>query len=203
MERAVTPEGSSYPDASFVSLADAEDAVRVLLRFVGDDPTRPGLVDTPGRVARSLREMTSGCNTDAADVLQRIFPVHHDEIIALSGIRFTSLCEHHLLPFSGTATVAYIPGSIGVVGISKLARLVDLYARRLQVQERLTEQIATAIEVHLAAQGVGVVLKAHHSCMGCRGARQPDAQMVTSVMLGIMRDVPQARTELLSLMGTT
>jgi GTP cyclohydrolase I len=176
------------------------DAVRRLLQHLGEDPTREGLVDTPARVVRALTEMTSGYQLDPAEVLERQFPDDYDEMVIVRGIDFHSLCEHHMLGFTGTATVAYVPApGRGVVGLSKLARLVDLYARRLQVQERLTMQIADALEAHLQPLGVGVVVAARHSCMGCRGVRKPRAEMVTSAIRGVLRDKPEARAEFLSL----
>lgn len=188
--------GSSY-DAVHWS---AVEAVRVLLAHVGEDVERAGLLDTPDRVARALREMTSGYRDDPAAILARTFDDRCDEMVVVSGVDFTSLCEHHLLPFVGVAHVAYLPGE-RVVGLSKLARLVDCYARRLQVQERMTVQIAEAIAEHLSPRGVGVVVEAHHSCMGCRGVRKPNARMVTSAMHGVFRDEPEARAEFLALIG--
>jgi len=176
------------------------DAVRRLLQFVGEDPMRPGLLDTPDRVVRALAEMTSGYQLDPAEVLARQFPDDYDEMVVVRGVSFHSMCEHHMLGFSGTATVGYLPApGRGVVGLSKLARLVDLYARRLQVQERLTTQIADAIEEHLEPLGVGVLIAAHHSCMGCRGVRKPEAEMVTSALRGALREKPEARAEFLAL----
>ena len=182
-----------------ISVVDAEaaDAVSTLLRFIGEDPSRDGLVDTPERVVRAWREMTSGYGEDPAEILSRTFEETSDELVILGGISFYSTCEHHLLPFYGTASVGYLPGK--VVGISKLARLVQCYARRLQIQERMTKQIASAIATHLEARGVGVVIKAHHLCMGCRGTRQPATQMVTSSMLGTLRDDAVSRSEFLRL----
>lgn len=176
------------------------DAVVRLLQFVGEDPTRDGLVDTPRRVTRALEEMTAGYRADPGEVLSRTFAVDCDEMVALRGIRFASLCEHHLLPFTGRADVVYVPGK-RVVGISKLARLVDCFARRLQVQERMTQQIAAAIQDHLDPRGVAVVVRAHHHCMGCRGVGQPEAEMVTSALTGLMLDDHKARSEALSLCG--
>ncbi|HMV51704.1 MAG TPA: GTP cyclohydrolase I FolE [Blastocatellia bacterium] len=150
------------------------------------------------RVVRAFVEMTRGYQDDPAWILSTTFDERSDEIVAVKGIRFTSLCEHHLLPFIGTADVGYLPGA-RIVGLSKLARLVECFARRLQVQERMTRQIAEAIEQHLGAQGVGVVVRAHHCCMGCRGVRQQDAQMVTSSMLGVFRDRAEVRSEFLKL----
>lgn len=176
------------------------DAVVRLLEHVGEDPTRPGLADTPDRVLRALAEMTSGYQLDPAEILARQFPDDYDEMVIVRGVTFTSLCEHHMLAFTGTATVGYIPApGLGVVGLSKLARLVDCFARRLQVQERLTMQVADAIEEHLHPVGVGVVIRAEHSCMGCRGVRKPGAEMVTSAMRGALRTKPEARAEFLAL----
>ena len=178
--------------------ADA-DAVRRLIRVTGEDPDRDGLLETPRRVVAALRDMTSGYRDDPAQILSTTFQVSHDELVVLRGIRFSSLCEHHLLPFMGTAAVGYLPGG-RVIGLSKLARLVHCFARRLQVQERMTEQIASALMEHADALGAGVVVRGHHCCMGCRGVRQPDSEMVTSCMLGVMRDRPAARAELLAMM---
>jgi len=143
--------------------------------------------------------MTSGYNDDPAEILSRTFEESSDEMVVLRGISFHSTCEHHLLPFYGEASVGYLPGK--VVGISKLARLVDSYARRLQIQERLTRQVADAIEQHLEARGVGVIVRAHHLCMGCRGVRQQGTEMVTSSMLGTLRSDAMARAEFLRLVG--
>ena len=174
------------------------EAVRNLLRLINEDPNRDGLKDTPRRVLAMYRELTAGYEMNPADLLTRTFEETSDELIVLDGIEFTSLCEHHLLPFIGTATIGYIPRD-RVVGISKLARLVDCYARRLQVQERMTRQIAEAMMAHLKPEGCGVVLVAHHSCMGCRGVRKPEARMITSALHGVLRDKPEARSEFLAL----
>jgi len=171
----------------------AEQAVATLLRFIGEDTGRDGLLDTPSRVVRAWREMTAGYGEDPAEILSRTFEESSDEMIVLRGITFYSVCEHHLLPFYGTASVGYLPGR--VVGISKLARLVNCFARRLQIQERMTRQIAEAVEEHLDARGVGVVIRAHHLCMGCRGVRQEETEMVTSSMLGTLRSDPTSRAE--------
>lgn len=180
--------------------ADAEQAIRTLLAYLGEDPDRPGLLDTPARVVRAMTEMTCGYTGDPAEVLARVFPDDYDELVVLRGITFTSLCEHHLLTFSGTATVGYLPApGQGVVGLSKLARLVELYARRLQVQERMTRQVADALERYLQPLGVGVVVRATHSCMACRGVQKPGATMVTSAMLGALRERPEARAEFMAL----
>ncbi len=177
--------------------AEAEEAVTTLLRFIGDDPERDGLRDTPARVVRAWREMTAGYAEDPAEILSRTFEESSDEMVILRGISFYSTCEHHLLPFYGDAVVGYLPGK--VVGISKLARLVECFAKRLQVQERMTRQIAEAVERHLQARGVGVVLRAHHLCMGCRGVRQEETEMVTSSMLGTLRTDATSRAEFLKL----
>jgi len=176
---------------------EAVTAVETLLRWVGEDPDRDGLLDTPARVAKALREMTSGYLEDPAEILSRTFEETSDEMVILRGITFQSMCEHHLLPFLGTATVGYLPGK--VVGISKLARLVNCFARRLQIQERLTRQIADAVEKHLEARGVAVVIRAQHLCMACRGVRQQESEMVTSAMLGTLRSDATSRAEFLRL----
>ncbi len=200
------PQAARLPIASLAlrdatSRADAEAAVATLLRWVGCT-THPGVDGTPARVARALWELTAGYADDPAQILSVRFDQSYDEVVLLDGIEFTSLCEHHLLPFRGTAAVAYIPAERGgVVGLSKLARLVECYARRLQLQERMTEQIAQALEEHLHPRGVGVIIRAHHQCMGCRGVRQPSARMTTSVLRGVFFETPAARTELLSLIA--
>ena len=168
-----------------------------LLRFIGEEPERDGLRDTPARVVKAWREMTAGYAEDPAEILSRTFDESSDELVILRGISFYSTCEHHLLPFYGQAVVGYLPGK--VVGISKLARLVECFAKRLQVQERMTRQIADAVEKHLEARGVGVVLRAHHLCMGCRGVRQEETEMVTSAMLGTLRTDATSRAEFLRL----
>ena len=177
--------------------AEAEEAVTTLLRFIGEEPERDGLRDTPARVVKAWRGMTAGYAEDPAEILSRTFAETSDEMVILRGISFYSTCEHHLLPFYGEAVVGYLPGK--VVGISKLARLVECFAKRLQVQERMTRQIAEAVEKHLDARGVGVVLRAHHLCMGCRGVRQEETEMVTSSMLGTLRTDATSRAEFLRL----
>ena len=186
---------SSHNLTAVPLLENIEEAIVTLLRYIGEDPDRDGLRDTPARVARAWREMTSGYDDDPATILGRTFDESSDEMIILRGISFYSTCEHHLLPFYGTATVGYLPGK--VVGISKLARLVECFARRLQIQERMTRQIAEAVETHLDARGVAVVLRAHHLCMGCRGVRQEETEMVTSSMLGTLRSDATSRSEFL------
>lgn len=179
---------------------EAEQAVTALLRLVGEDPERDGLLETPKRVVKAFLEMTAGYDESPAEILSKTFAEHSDELIVLRGIDFHSMCEHHLLPFQGVAHVGYLPGK--VVGISKLARLVHCFARRLQIQERMTQQIAHAVETHLEARGVGVIVAAHHLCMGCRGVRLPATQLVTSAMLGTLRQSAETRSEFLRLCGT-
>lgn len=183
------------------STEEAERAVEALLRLIGEDPERDGLRETPARVVKALLEMTEGYDESPAEILSKTFAEHSDELIVLRGIDFHSTCEHHLLPFHGVAHVGYLPGE--VVGISKLARLVHCYAKRLQIQERMTQQIAVAVETHLKARGVGVIITAHHLCMGCRGVKLPATQLVTSAMLGTLRNSPETRSEFLRLCGTT
>jgi len=196
-------EPTGVPTAAHEVQAQARWAVRRLLELLGEDPEREGLVDTPDRVWRMLQEVTSGRAVDVDVLLERTFPCKHDEMIVLRGIEFSSTCEHHLMPFVGTATVGYIPDAGGegrVLGLSKLARVVDAFARRLQLQEQLTDQIATAIDGALKPLGVGVVLRAHHGCMGCRGVRKPGAEMVTSRLIGKVRE-GAVRGEFLALAG--
>jgi len=188
-------------DLSIPSETDAREAVATLLRYLEEDISRDGLKETPDRVLRSLREMTSGYRQSPEVILSRVFEGDgYDEIVILRDIPFTSLCEHHLLAFSGVVDVGYLP-SDKVVGLSRLARLVDCFSHRLQVQERLTKQIADAIREHLSTKGVAVVVRAEHSCMSCRGVRKPGSQMITSVMTGVFRDIPAARQEFLALVG--
>lgn len=163
------------------------DAVTRILQFIGEDPKRNGLRDTPDRVMRAWKELTVGYTQDPAEILSTVFEDTSDEMIVLRGITLYSMCEHHLLPFMGEATVAYIPNG-KVVGLSKLARLVECFSRRLQIQERLTNHIAAAVQEHLQPLGVGVIIKAHHLCMGCRGVRQTQTEMITSALLGKFRD---------------
>jgi len=175
----------------------AEDAVVRLLQAIGEDPDRDGLRDTPRRVVKALGEMTCGYLEDPADILATVFDVDFDEMIVVRRIPFVSLCEHHLLTFVGHATVGYVPKDL-VVGLSKLARLVDCYARRLQVQERMTRQIADAIDTHLRPAGVAVLIESTHSCMSSRGVAKV-APMVTSDVRGCFRDQPEARAEFMAL----
>jgi GTP cyclohydrolase I len=179
------------------AIVTAVEAVTSLLRLIGEDPTRDGLVDTPKRVVRALMEMTSGYTLDPADVLTTTFDVGCDELVIVRDIEFSSLCEHHLLPFTGTATVGYLPGDF-VVGLSKIARLVHVYARRLQVQERMTNEIAQALMAHAEPRGVAVVVEATHCCMATRGVRS-SGRMVTSALVGELRTNPELRAEFLTL----
>lgn len=176
----------------------AREAVASLLRWLGQDPNQDGLRDTPRRVTAALREMTSGYHQQPARILSTTFPVDYREMVVLRRIHFTSLCEHHLMPFAGTCSLGYVPAG-QVVGLSKLARLVSCFAHRLQIQERMTTEIAEALWEHLRPRGVGVVIAARHCCMGCRGVRKPSAQMVTRALRGELRDDPQTRAEFLSL----
>jgi len=178
--------------------SEAEAAVRVLLRWAGDDPDREGLVDTPARVARSYRELFAGYETDPREYLERTFEevAGYDELVVLRDIPVISFCEHHMLPVTGKAHVAYLPTD-RVVGISKLARVVHGFARRLQIQEKLTAEIAQAIQDILRPKGVGVVIEAEHSCMTLRGVNTPGTQLTTSSLLGEVRDDPRTRQEFL------
>ncbi len=184
------------------SREEAEDAVRTLLRWAGEDPAREGLHDTPRRVVRSYEEFYQGYADDPVAMLNRTFAEveDYDEIVLLRDIRFESHCEHHMVPIIGRAHVAYLPAR-RVVGISKLARVVDVYARRLQIQERLTAQIANTINDVLQPHGVAVILEAGHQCMTTRGVHRPGVSMVTSRMLGVFRTNSDTRKELLSMLG--
>jgi GTP cyclohydrolase I len=181
---------------------EAEAAVRTLLRWAGDDPTREGLLDTPARVTRSYAEFFAGYAVDPVAVLERTFEETdgYDEIVLLRDIRLESVCEHHMAPIIGRVHVAYLPHH-RVVGISKLARVVDAYAKRLQIQEKLTAQIANTIQQVLEPRGVAVVIEAAHQCMTTRGVHKPGVTMVTSRMLGAFRDDATTRRELLAMIG--
>jgi GTP cyclohydrolase I len=183
--------------------AEAEDAVRTLIRWAGDDPEREGLLGTPDRVARAWEEFFRGYQEVPTDILARTFEEieGYDEMVVLKDIRFESHCEHHLLPIIGKAHVAYLPDR-RVVGISKLARLVDAYAKRMQIQEKMTAQIAAAIEDVLQPKGVAVVIEATHQCMTTRGVHKPGTTMVTSHMLGGFRTDQKTRREFLSMIGS-
>jgi len=176
-----------------------EKAVTEILLAVGEDTEREGLKGTPGRVARMYAELLAGMREDPKEHLRSVFTENYDEIVLLRDIPFYSICEHHLMPFIGSAHVAYLPSG-SVLGVSKLARIVDCFARRLQTQERLTYQIADFIMNSLKPQGVAVVLKASHSCMTIRGIKKPGSIMVTSALRGIFKRDPRSRNEVLSLM---
>ncbi len=193
-----TKDGAGTPPDQ----AAAEEAVRTLIRWAGDDPAREGLAGTPERVARAYKEYFSGYGEDPAELLQRTFEevAGYDEMVVLRDIRLESYCEHHLAPILGKAHIGYLPDK-RVVGISKLARLLEVFARRLQIQEKLTAQIADTINEVLRPQGVGVVIEAEHHCMTTRGVHKPGAVMVTSRMLGAFRDNPTTRREFLTLIG--
>ena len=195
MEPARTLHHGSKPDR-----AEVEAAVRTIIRWTGDNPERGGLLETPARVVRALEEFFVGYAQDPAAILQKSFDEieGYDEMIVLRGIRFESHCEHHMAPILGQAWVAYVPNG-RVVGISKLARVVETYAKRLQIQEKMTAQIANTINDVLKPQGVGVVIKASHHCMTTRGVHKPDTDLVTSRMLGCFRDNSQLRQEFLGM----
>ncbi len=184
------------------TVTEAEEAVRTLLRWAGDDPEREGLLDTPGRVVRAYRQWFRGYEEDPAAMLQRTFEEveGYDEMVVLRDIRFESYCEHHLAPIIGRAHVGYIP-SRRVVGISKLARVVDAFAKRLQVQEKMTAQIANILMEVLQPDGVAVVLEAEHHCMSTRGVHKPGVSMVTSTMLGAFREDHRTRKEFMDIIG--
>ena len=177
-----------------------EEGVRLILEGIGEDPGRDGLKETPRRVAEMYREVFAGLHQDPDAVVDAVFDVGHDEIIMVRDIDLESLCEHHLLPFAGKAHVAYIPGKDGrITGLSKLARLVDVLAKRPQVQERLTTQIADVLERALNPRGVFVVLEAEHLCMSMRGVKKPGSVTVTSAVRGVFRSDPRTRGEAMSL----
>ena len=181
-----------------VTREEAEAAVRVLIQWAGDDPAREGLAETPARVVRSYEELFAGYRADPRDYLQRTFEEvgGYDELVVLTDIPVVSFCEHHMLPFLGRAAVGYLPDK-RVVGISKLTRVVQGFARRLQIQEKLTAEIAEAICEVLQPRGVGVVIKSEHSCMTMRGVNTPGSALTTSTLLGVVRDDPRTRQEFL------
>jgi len=187
--------------AAEITIDQAKDAVTTLLRFIGEDPTREGLLDTPRRVAASLLEMNSGYQESEDAAMERIMTVFEDgacnEMVLLRSIEFISLCEHHMLPFSGRAHIAYLPDG-KIIGISKLARILDYYSRRLQVQERLCQQVSDALNKHLQPKGAACVIEAHHSCMSCRGVGKRDSVMVTSSLYGSFLE-PAVRSEFFDL----
>ena len=175
-----------------------EDAVRAILSEIGEDPERSGLLDTPARVQRMYSELTAGYTIDPDDVLNdAIFDVDYSEMVVVKDIPFHSLCEHHMLPFAGTAAVAYIPDQ-RVIGLSKIPRVVDMYARRLQIQERFTQQVADFLMARLEPRGVAVVVEATHLCASMRGVRKPGMVMTTSAVLGLFRSSDKTRAEFFS-----
>jgi GTP cyclohydrolase IA len=199
-ESVTTKDNGAAPDRP--TREEAEAAVRVLLRWAGDDPRREGLVETPARVVRAFEEFFAGYSQDPREILARTFTEvdGYDEMIVLKDIRFESYCEHHMVPIIGRAHVAYLPEH-RVVGISKLARLVDAFAKRLQIQEKMTAQIADTLNEILQPKGVGVILEAAHQCMSTRGVHKPGVEMVTSRMLGTFRTDPSTRREFLSIVS--
>lgn len=192
------PDGIKKPDVP----EDVQEAIRTLLRWAGDDPSREGLLDTPKRVARAWKEYCQGYGEEPAQHLSRIFEEvgGYDEIVLLKDIPFQSHCEHHMAPIIGKAAIAYLPTD-HVVGISKLARVLHGYARRLQIQERLTAEVAQCIWDNLNPRGVAVVIEASHACMTARGVRTPGVNMVTSKVMGTFRSDSKSREEVLKLMG--
>ncbi len=190
-------------DANRPSREDAERAVRTLIQWAGDDPDREGMADTPQRVVRAYEEWFSGYQVNPVDLLQRTFEETdgYDEMVLLRDIRFESFCEHHIAPIIGKVHVAYLPER-RVVGISKLARVVEAYSKRMQIQEKMTAQIANALQDVLQPKGVAVVVEAQHQCMTTRGVHKPGVSMVTSRMLGAFRSDPETRREFLSMIGS-
>ncbi len=194
--------GTTDSNGRGVSRAAAEDAVRTLIRWAGDDPAREGLLDTPARVVRAYEEFFAGYIQDPAEILARTFSEveGYDEMIVMTDIRFESHCEHHMVPIIGKAHIGYLPDR-RVVGISKLARLVEVYARRLQIQEKMTVQIADTLHAVLQPKGVAVVIEASHQCMTTRGVHKPGAGLVTSRMVGAFREDASTRREFLAMIG--
>jgi GTP cyclohydrolase I len=196
-QRLATNRSKSKPE---VDLPAIEKAVRSILIACGEDPDRAGLLDTPARVARMYSEMFSGLRSDPAKHLKVTFPEEYDELVLVRDIGFTSMCEHHLLPFSGVAHVAYLPNG-RVTGLSKLARVVEEVSRRPQVQERLTQTVADLVEQQLGTAGVAVVISAEHSCMSIRGIRKPGSLTVTSALRGVFKTNQSSRAEVMSLIN--
>ncbi len=185
-----------------VDLKRIEAAVREILLALGEDPDRDGLLKTPARVARAYAELFAGLRVDPSNILKTTFEADHDELILVRDIPLFSLCEHHLLPFKGVAHVGYLPSEDGrITGLSKLARLVEVFARRPQVQERLTSQIADLLQAQLGARGVIVVLECEHMCMEMRGIRKPGSRTITSAVRGLHKTDPKTRAEALSLIN--
>jgi GTP cyclohydrolase I len=181
-----------------IDLRRIERAVREILAAIGEDPDREGLQETPARVARMYAELFAGLRQDPREHLQKFFTQEYDEVVLVRDIAFNSICEHHLLPFMGQAHIAYIPNG-RVIGLSKLARVVEVVAKRPQVQERLTEEIANLLEEELGAKGVAVIVEAAHSCMTIRGVRKPGSVCVTSAMKGVFRSNVSSRSEVMTL----
>jgi GTP cyclohydrolase I len=201
MTDSIRPDRRSAGDVPPFDHARAEAAVRELLVAIGEDPEREGLRATPARVARAYAELTAGIRMEAKDVLTTTFDIGHDEMVLVRDIELWSMCEHHLVPFTGVAHVGYIPAESGkITGLSKLARLVDVYAKRPQVQERLTTQVADSLMELLDARGVIVVVEAEHLCMTMRGVRKPGAKTITSAVRGIMQNAV-TRAEAMSLIN--
>ena len=192
--------GATTPSAPRPSREAAEEAVRTLIAYAGDDPTREGLHDTPTRVVRAYDEFFSGYFADPVELLERTFEEidGYDEIVLLRDIPFASHCEHHMVPFIGKAHIAYLPHR-RVVGISKLARVIEVYAKRLQIQEKLTAQVANTIQRVLEPRGVAVAIESQHQCMTMRGVNKPGVSMSTSTMLGAFREDPRTRQEFLTM----
>jgi GTP cyclohydrolase I len=196
------PATASDTPSAGVDLDRAAAAIRELLLAVGEDPDRDGLRDTPYRVARAYDEILGGLFVDPDEVLETTFDANHGELILVKDIPLYSICEHHLVPWHGTAAVGYIPGEDGrITGLSKLARVVDLYARRPQVQERLTSQVADAVTRQLRPRGVIVVIEAEHLCMAMRGVRKPGSRTITSAVRGIFQSDPRTRAEAITLIN--
>jgi GTP cyclohydrolase I len=194
------PSPASTSVARVVDKSAIESAVRTILKAVGENPRRDGLLDTPARVARMYEEMFSGLHLDPARHLETTFPEAYDEIVLVRDIPFTSMCEHHLLPFTGVAHVAYLPNG-KVVGLSKLARVVEEVSRRPQVQERLTQTVADMLEDKLGTKGAAVVIESEHSCMALRGVRKSGTLTITSSLRGVFREDQASRSEVLSLIN--
>lgn len=204
MDNPVTPSKTPPVLSDKPSRAEAEAAVQTLIRWAGDDPTREGLLDTPSRVVRSYEEFFQGYSADPRSLLERTFEEveGYDEIVLLRDIRFESHCEHHMAPIIGHAHIAYLPHR-RVVGISKLARLIEVYAKRLQIQEKMTSQIANTINDVLQPKGTAVIIEASHQCMTTRGVHKPGVSMVTSTMLGEFRENPSTRREFLAMVNNS
>lgn len=198
----MTTINSNKPHKDRPTREEAEDAIRTLISWAGDDPTREGLLKTPSRVIRAWEELFSGYNEDPVEYLKGTFKEieGYDEMVVLKGIRVESHCEHHLMPIVGSVDIAYLP-DMRVVGISKLARLIQVFSKRLQIQEKLTAQIANTLNVVLKPRGVAVMIKATHHCMTTRGVHKPGVQMVTSSMLGAFRDDSKTRREFLGIVN--